>query len=235
MLCQYRRLILLNLMLICAEIVRCFGSSFLHITTLSHIIYLTTDAYFLRLKISLIHLNQGILWLWWRHYSAFLFVFAGWSFTSSSLWLIFVSGYAKSVSFALKFFVITISLFLEHTLEVIKTIVYCIYLLFFILNLDWLLFFWFFQFKFLSSNFGLLSFFFLVGPRFLFLGTQAVSCTIVRQWLSRDSRRYCILFIEHTKSRRFVWRLIIHEIDVLCASHDYIVFGTSDCHLSWLK
>ena len=233
MLCQDRRLILLNLMLICAEIVRCFGSSFLHITTLSHIINLTTYAYFLRLKISLIHLNQGILWLWWRYHRAFLFVFAGWSFTSSSLWLIFVSGYAKSVSFALKFFVITISLFLEHTLEVIKTIIYCFYFLSFILNLDWLLIFGFFQLKFLSSNFGLLSFCFWVRQRFLFLGTQAVSCTIVRQWFSWNTRRYCILFVDHAKSR-IMWRLI-YEINVFCASHDYIVFCTGNCHLSWLK
>lgn len=164
------------------------------------------------------------------HQRWFLFVFADWSFTLACLWLIFISRHASSVSLAIQFFILSISLFFKHTLKILKTIIYSFLFPLLILYLDWLLFLRLIQVKFLGGYLWLLIF--GIGQRFLFL-IWTFSCSIVWHWFSWFSWVFSVLLVEQSESWWVVWRRV-DEVNMLSATHDDIVFGSSNHHLSWL-
>ena len=197
MLCQNWRLILYQFLLIWAKIIGSFRCSFLHVTALGHIVnYSTPYTNLLWFEICLAHLDHTIFLFWWVHQRRFLFVFADWSFTLACLWLIFISRYASSVSLAIQFFILSISLLFKHTLKVLKTIIYSFLLPLLILNLDWLLFLRLIQVKFLSGYLWLLIF--GIGQRFLLLFIWTLSGSIVWHGFSWFSRVFSVLLVEHS-------------------------------------
>ena len=219
-------------MLIWAKIIGSFRCPFFHVTALCHIVnYSTPYTNLLWLEICLVHLDHAIFLFWWVHQRRFLFVFADWSFTLACVWLIFISRYASSVSLAIQFFILSISLLFKHTFKILKAIIDCLLLPPLILYLNWLLLLRFIQVKFLSVYLRLLIF--DIRPRFLFLFIWTFSGSIVWYWFSWFSRVFGVLLVEHSKSWWVVWRRV-DKVNMLGTTHDYIVFGSSNHHLSRL-
>ena len=219
-------------MLIWAKIIGGFRCSFFHVTALCHIVnYSTTYTNLLWFKVCLVHLDHTIFLFWWMHQRWFLLVFADWSITLAWVWLIFISRHTSSISLAIQLFILPISLLFKHTFKILKAIIYRLLLPPLILYLNWFLFLIFIQIKFLSGYLWLLIF--VIGPRFLFLGIWTFSSSIVRQRFSWFSWVFSVLLVEHSESWWIVWRLV-DEVNMLGTSHDDIVFGSSNHHLSWL-